>query len=77
MCIICNNDELGSEYLSNMSKAVKSLKNCEKILLQLSNVENIHYDKSLERAKNYNKAHKLLVKIRRRLNDVEKTRELK
>lgn len=52
------------EYLREMETAVSSLKRCEKILLELPDPD-----------KNYDKAHKLLVKIRRRLGDVEKVRE--
>ena len=75
MCIICNDNEKGCEYLSEMANAISSLKKCEKILLHLSKSKNIQFEPSEQKAKNYNKAHKLLVRIRKRLGDVEKMRE--
>lgn len=75
MCIICNDNEKGSEYMREMYNAISSLKKCEKILLHLSNSKNIQFEPSEEKANSYNKAHKLLVRIRKRLGDVEKVRE--
>ena len=77
MCIICSNGELGIEYLCEMQSAIISLKKCEKILLKLSDEDNIEFESSKEKASNYNKAHKFLVKIRKSLNDIERMRELK
>lgn len=78
MCIICSNQELGIEYLEEWNSARNSLKRCEKILLELSNPKNINFGDEPElMAKNYNKAHKMLVRMRKNLDKVEKQRELK
>ena len=74
MCIICDSNEIGNKYLSEMQGAINLLKSCEKHLLHLSNMKNIEFEPSKEKAKNYNKAHKRLVKIRKKLSDVEKLR---
>lgn len=74
MCIICDNNEIGVKYLSEMQRTINLLKSCEKHLLHLSNMKNIEFEPSKEKAKNYNKAHKRLVKIRKKLSDVEKLR---
>lgn len=66
MCIICSDPDLGIEYLDSMSSAIYHLKKAEKALLELGR----KYPKS-----NYDKAHKMLVKRRKRLDDIEQVRE--
>lgn len=66
MCIICSDPDIGQEYLNSMASAIYNLKKAEKALLKLSK----KYPKS-----NYDKAHKMLVKRRKRLGDVEQVRE--
>ena len=66
MCIICNDPDIGREYLNYMENAIYNLKKAEKALLKLGK----KYPKS-----NYDKAHKMLVKRRKRLGDVEQVRE--
>jgi hypothetical protein len=75
MCIVCNSEKKGLEYLAEMQNAINSLKKCEKILLHLSDMKNIEFEPSDKKAKNYNKAHKELVRIRKRLGDVDAIRE--
>ena len=77
MCIVCNNHELGLVYLDNMANAVNSLKECEKVLLAMSDIKNIKFEPSDEKAKLYNKAHKKLVRTRKKLGIIEQTREVK
>lgn len=67
MCIICSDPQLGGEYLAAIDKARRELKKAENSLLQLSLV----YPH-----KNYNKAHKELVRIRKRIGKVEEMREV-
>ena len=74
MCIICDNNIIGDKYLSEMQGAINLLKSCENHLLHLSNIKNIEFEPSKEKAMNYNMAHKKLVKIRKQLSDVEKIR---
>ena len=71
MCIICDNDKIGDDYLIAYARAIDNLKQMEKALLLLSNIKNITYNPSIEKAKNYNKAHKELVRIRKSINKVE------
>ena len=74
MCIICDSNEIGDKYLSGMQGAINLLKSCEKHLLYLSNIKNIEFEPSKEKAKYYNMAHKRLVKIRKQLSDVQRLR---
>lgn len=74
MCIICDNSNLGSEYLSTMQSAIDDLKRCEKILLSLSNIKNINFEPTKDKTTQYNKAHKRLVLIRKSLNNVKRMR---
>ena len=66
MCIICNDHDIGQEYLNSIASAIYNLKKAEKALLELGK----KYPKS-----NYDKAHKMLVKRRKRIGDVEQVRE--
>jgi len=66
MCIICNDLDLGEQYLGAISSARNKLKIAEDALLKLGK----KYPKS-----NYDSAHKKLVKIRKSINDVEELRE--
>lgn len=75
MCIVCNNQILGLKYIDKMAIAVQSLKECESILLMLSNIKNIEFEPREEKAKRYNHTHKKLVKIRKSLGEIELMRE--
>jgi len=66
MCIICSDPDLGHDYLIAIFKARHSLKDAEKALLKLG---------KMYPEKNYDKAHKKLVRIRRSINEVEQMRE--
>lgn len=68
MCIICTDIDLGEQYLNQIASARKSLKRCEKILLELHKIKP---------EANYGKAQKMLVRIRKSIGKVEETRELK
>lgn len=66
MCIICSDVELGTNYLTAIHSARHSLKCAEKALLKLG---------KMFPDRNYDKAHKKLVRIRKSINDVEQMRE--
>jgi len=66
MCIICSDVEIGTDYLTAIDNARHSLKDAEKALLKLGKT----YPN-----KNYDKAHKKLVRIRKSINEIEQMRE--
>ena len=66
MCIICSDVDLGIDYLNAIDSARDRLKEAEEALFKLGK----KYPK-----KNYDKAHKRLVKIRKSINEVEQMRE--
>lgn len=68
MCIICSDPKIGEEYLIAIDKARTELKKAEKSLLKLS---------KMYPNKNYNKAHKELVRARKSIGKVEQIRESK
>jgi hypothetical protein len=74
MSIICDNNIIGPEYLTDMEIAILHLKYCESHLLNLSKAKNITGIHAHEKAIIYNKTHKRLVKIRRQLSNIEKFR---
>lgn len=65
-CIICASTSLGTEYLNNLVMARGHIKKMEKALLALSKK-----DLPEESKKNYDKAHKRLVKLRKQIQEVE------
>ena len=67
MCIICSDPKHGIEYLNAISKALYELKKAEKALLAIS---------KMYPEKNYDKAHKELVKARKQVGKIEHIREL-
>ena len=64
MCIICNcGEEIGCGVLQNLSFANARLRECEKLLLK-------YYDDTGNTS--YDKLHKLIVRKRRSLGEIEK-----
>lgn len=57
MCIICNCDELGDEFLNEFRQSIGHLKNAESALLKCS-----------KKVKSYDAKHKQLVRMRKELN---------
>lgn len=66
MCIICSDPILGEQYLESINNARKELIKAEQALLKLS---------KMYPEKNYDKAHKKLVRVRKEIDHVERIRE--
>ena len=80
MCIICNNSDLGDEFINEFSHANMSLKRACEILLEISKKENINKEIHSEDEINaisiqYKKVHKMLVRLRKEINKAENQRE--
>lgn len=66
MCIICSHPIIGEDYLSAINNARVELKKAENALILLG---------EMYPEKNYDNAHKKLVKIRKSIDKVERIRE--
>ena len=70
MCIVCNCDNKGIEFLDHFSQAKKKMKEASVLMLECSKVA-----KDIEAKKRYDKAHKKIVRIIKDWNKIEHERE--
>ena len=73
MCIGCNTNhrDIAYDYLGERYVALKHMKNTEKLILECSKIVN-----KPEVKKQYDKVHKMLVRIRKEWAKVDDIREL-